>query len=366
MAEQERVIGPWAKGCSLRGAAWISGLAPAFVSGVAWGADNDALLETGGRMHPALVHFPIALIITALFFELVRVVIRHNRPSPAAVGCLVIAVGMAAVAAASGWVHADFEGLSGDSSVELHRWVAIGSGSLALFALVFAIAARAGGGEDDERHVARRLYVLFLVLAAGTVGFAGHQGGELVYGKGYIFEPIFGKAGGGDADEVAFVPPSGAVPETIDFERDLLPTFEARCIKCHGPKKQNGKLRLDSLEALQASKYFDEIVVAGDPDSSTLHERLLLPQRDRDFMPKRGEPLSDWEIEAVRRWIAGLGSADGGSEALVDDDLLADLDRMLDEVLDEDVAEAGVVEPDSAPIPEETDPAVDEEEAGDG
>ena len=59
---------------------WISA-AVAVWSTTAMGADNDALLETAGRMHPALVHFPIALIVTALLFEMVRIVIRHHRPS---------------------------------------------------------------------------------------------------------------------------------------------------------------------------------------------------------------------------------------------------------------------------------------------
>ncbi len=312
----------------LSGPRWFPWVVVAFLPIVAFGADNEALLETAGRMHPALVHFPIALIITALLFELVRIVIRHNRPSPAAIGCLLVAVVSASVAGASGWVHADVDGLAGDDPVELHRWVAIASGSLALIALLFGIAAR-GGSEGDGRYVARRMYVLFLVLAAGTVGFAGHQGGELVYGKGYMFEPIFGKADGGDADEVSFTPPTGAVPEVIDFDRDLLPTFEARCVKCHGPKKQNGKLRLDSLEALQASRYFDEIVVSGDPDSSTLHERINLPERDRDFMPKRGETLSEWEIEAIRRWIVGLGAGAGDDGQGGDDSLLDELDELL-------------------------------------
>jgi len=312
----------------------VAALAVAAVAGSASGVEEDALLETAGRMHPALVHFPIALIITALLFEMVRIAIRHHRPSPAAIGCLLIAVGSAVVAAASGWVHADFEGLAGDSPVELHRWVAIASGSFALLALIFGIAARGGRDDDDDpRHVARRMYVLFLVLAAGAVGFAGHQGGELVYGEGYIFEPIFGKAEVDDADEVAFTPPSGAVPEVVDFDRDLLPTFTARCIKCHGPKKRNGKLRLDSLKELRASRYFDEIVVAGDPESSTLYERITLPKRDRDFMPKRGEPLSEWEIEAIRRWIEDLKpEADDDGP---DDDLLGDLDDAINQALDQ-------------------------------
>jgi len=33
--------------------------------------------------------------------------------------------------------------------------------------------------------------------------------------------------------------------EAVDFARDIEPIFKTHCYKCHGPKKQEGGLRLD-------------------------------------------------------------------------------------------------------------------------
>lgn len=263
-------------------------------------AETEALFETAGRTHPALVHFPIALIAAAFLFELVRIVGRRDRPSTAALGCLFIAAAGAALATTTGWWHADFDGRTGEEQVELHRWVAIVGGSLAVLALMLGLTALGG-----DRRMLRRLYVLVVAVAAGTITVAGHQGGELVYGEGYVFEPLFG---GDEATEPAgpvLVVADLPAAQDVSFERDLLPVFRAACIECHGADKQNGKLRLDSIEALRSSPYFDEVIVAGDADRSTLYERITLPQTDRDFMPKRGEPLAARDVAAIRRWIEG-------------------------------------------------------------
>src|SRR5437899_375697 len=40
-----------------------------------------------------------------------------------------------------------------------------------------------------------------------------------------------------------------AAENKVDFAKDIQPILEQTCIKCHGPEKQKGKLRLDSKEA---------------------------------------------------------------------------------------------------------------------
>jgi uncharacterized membrane protein len=250
-------------------------------------------MEVIGRAHVALVHFPIALLAAAMVFELVRIVARGPKPSAAAIGCLLMGTAGGAAAIASGWIHADAEGHAGDVAVEWHRWVGI-------VGLVLALAARA-----ERARAARRGYVLAVALAAGLAGFAGHQGGELVWGKGYLFAPL---SPAREPATDASPPPPALLPPVdvigpVSFTRDLLPVFEAACIECHGERKQNGDLRLDTLDELIASPYVDEVVVAGDADASTLYQRIILDEDHRDFMPKRGKPLPTATIDLVRRWI---------------------------------------------------------------
>ena len=37
--------------------------------------------------------------------------------------------------------------------------------------------------------------------------------------------------------------------DKVDFAKQIQPILRQNCVKCHGPEKQKGKLRLDSKEA---------------------------------------------------------------------------------------------------------------------
>ena len=38
-----------------------------------------------------------------------------------------------------------------------------------------------------------------------------------------------------------------AAEEALDFERDIRPMLQQRCVDCHGAEEQNGGLRFDDL-----------------------------------------------------------------------------------------------------------------------
>jgi hypothetical protein len=59
------------------------------------------------------------------------------------------------------------------------------------------------------------------------------------------------------------------------------------------------------------------VLVAGDPDESSLYVRPTLPPDDLDFMPVDAEPIKPEERETLRRWIAE--GADFGSWTSVND-----------------------------------------------
>lgn len=271
---------------------------PVFLLTASAAANASPWLEVAGRAHVAIVHFPVGLIAGAVVFELVRIVAKGTKPSPAALGCTLLAILGGVAAAASGWLHADAEQLSGNSDLELHRWVAIAATAFALIAAVFGLIAR-----KTEAQTTRRLYVLALFIAGGGTMFASHLGGELVWGRGYLWQPLMPAAPTQSNTDDALTQPL-VIVGPVDFDAHLLPIFNNQCIECHGPRKQNGKLRLDSYDELMASPYIDDVLTAGEPDISTLYERIILPEDHRDFMPKRGKKLPDDRIDAIRRWIA--------------------------------------------------------------
>jgi len=98
-----------------------------------------------------------------------------------------------------------------------------------------------------------------------------------------------------------------AAAEAVDFETRVLPIFTAHCVKCHGPDKANGKLRLDTATDLTATAK-ETLLAHGKPDASELLTRITLPEDSRKRMPKGAPPLSAEDIATIRQWIEGGAS----------------------------------------------------------
>jgi len=78
----------------------------------------------------------------------------------------------------------------------------------------------------------------------------------------------------------------------VDFVKEIQPILRENCIKCHGPDKQKGKLRLDSREAAFKGGTDGLVITAGAADKSDLFRRISLPATHDDFMPSKGHTLA--------------------------------------------------------------------------
>ncbi len=103
----------------------------------------------------------------------------------------------------------------------------------------------------------------------------------------------------------------------VSFAGDVWPILAARCVECHGADKQEGKLRLDSPEAIRAGGEFGAIVVAGDVGKSTLYELITKDHTDPNRMPNKGEPLLDDQIATLKAWIEQGASLERWTEELL-------------------------------------------------
>lgn len=115
--------------------------------------------------------------------------------------------------------------------------------------------------------------------------------------------------------------------ETVDFEKQIWPFLESKCVQCHQApyekdgrmRKPKGELRLDGAWAIELGGDGGAVVVAGDSKHSELLFRTTLPKDDDDFMPPTGkaDPLTEEEQKLLAQWIdqgANFGDWTGNME----------------------------------------------------
>ena len=107
--------------------------------------------------------------------------------------------------------------------------------------------------------------------------------------------------------------------QKADFTKVIQPMFDAHCVSCHGPKKEKGKLRLDTLElTLKGGK--NPTFVIGKPDSSMLLSRVFLERTAGDVMPPKSEkPMTEKQKEALYAFVEGQPIPDELAKAALAD-----------------------------------------------
>lgn len=89
-----------------------------------------------------------------------------------------------------------------------------------------------------------------------------------------------------------------------DFEREVAPILEAKCMACHDTEHRKGGFSLATrADALGGGRSGDAAIVAKDANASAL---ILAIERDGDdepSMPKGKPPLPASDVEVLRRWI---------------------------------------------------------------
>jgi len=107
--------------------------------------------------------------------------------------------------------------------------------------------------------------------------------------------------------------------QKAEYAKLIQPMFDAHCVSCHGPKKEKGKLRLDTLEAtLKGGK--NPTFVIGKPNSSMLLSRVFLDRTAGDVMPPKAEkPMTEKQKEALYAFVEGQPIPDELAKAAIAD-----------------------------------------------
>ena len=95
-----------------------------------------------------------------------------------------------------------------------------------------------------------------------------------------------------------------AADDTIDFNQQIRPILSNNCFHCHGPDEadRQADLRLDDRDVAVTEM---EVITPGDPDDSTLIDRIT-SENENERMPPvdSGKSLTDEQIELLKQWIA--------------------------------------------------------------
>jgi hypothetical protein len=89
----------------------------------------------------------------------------------------------------------------------------------------------------------------------------------------------------------------------IDFNTQVKPIFNKKCITCHGGvKRKSGFSLLFRADALAANESGKPAIVPGKPEESELIRRITLNDPE-ERMPYKHAPLDKGEINILRNWI---------------------------------------------------------------
>jgi len=89
----------------------------------------------------------------------------------------------------------------------------------------------------------------------------------------------------------------------IDYNTQVKPIFNKKCITCHGGvKRKAGFSLLFRSDALAANESGKSAIVPGKPDESELMRRIQLNDPE-EKMPYKHQPLTKGEIDILRNWI---------------------------------------------------------------
>lgn len=246
------------------------------------------MLRLIGHLHPVLVHLPIGILTLGLILFWKNRLSGKQANSQLAFIFLVSGI-TALLSCITGYVLA----VNGDDYASLvwsHR-----NAAFLLTILTFTCWWLLVKNQLPELQK-----VLTLILAVMLL-VTGHQGGTLTHGEGFLW----GK-GSETADQL---PPIQHINEALVYQDIIAPVLQQKCVSCHGPNKQKGKLRLDGQEWIKKGGKSGRSLVGGHTDSSEIMTRILLPPDDEDHMPPKEKGQLSMQQKALIQWWIKSGAS---------------------------------------------------------
>ncbi len=255
----------------------------------------NALTDFFGRFHPLLVHLPIGFLLMALVLQWLCHKKKYAAIEPAVPVAFLLGMISAILSCISGWSLAaggEYE----EATLELHRWMGIGVAVVSVAAYYFS---------RQTKLVVKSILAVVLFL---LILLAGHLGGTLTYGEGFLTKGI---SGGAKDSTTSARKTILNVQEAQVFADIIQPVLLDKCGTCHSAKKQKGGLRLDGQEWILKGGKEGKVLTSGNAEASELYKRILLDPLEEKHMPPKGKPqLSEQEIALLHWWISSNAGFD--------------------------------------------------------
>ena len=278
----------------------------ALVAAMPWmgevGVANPKTAETGGlwmnflgRFHPLILHLPIGAVMLVLCMEGLSLVTKGKYKSQTT-----LAVAFAAVTAVVAVVLGYFWYLTGnyvEDEISEHKR----DGVIFSVLMIITFLVKFTYDAKDIKALKPGYYVL-LALSAVTMMSAGHHGGEMIHG-----DPLNSFPSKVAAERESKLNAPVAVDPVI-YTNIVHNILENKCISCHGPDKEKGGLRLDSLAAMLDGGEEEDCLVKGDVESSFMITSFDLPEDNDMHMPPKEKPQITPEEKAILIWWIEMGA----------------------------------------------------------
>jgi len=239
-----------------------------------------------GRFHPLLLHLPIGSLIVLFLMERINQW-RPNLNLGSACALLLWFSVISIIPTALLGVLLGANGSYDDALLDIHKWL----GWFTALSCVWLVVIR--------KKNPTRFYHIFLLTTVVLLSIAGHYGGNLTHGKGYLtkYMPLTMKGFLGiEHQEPVYLTQQNVTDSTSKearyYSEKIRPILETHCFACHGEKKQKGEMRLDVLDWDMINGY----------DAERWHSALNVINLG-EMPPEDEKQLSDQDRLAVVNWM---------------------------------------------------------------
>ncbi len=95
----------------------------------------------------------------------------------------------------------------------------------------------------------------------------------------------------------------GSSSDAVDFRGEVWPVLESRCLDCHDRETLKGGVGLEThYHAHRPTDSGEPLFIPGKPEQSLLLH-VVRESDPEERMPPKGDPLTEAEIDILRRWI---------------------------------------------------------------